>query len=326
LGAADTQAGDWGSASGDFDFYGRWHVWGKNSGNVGTIGFNLRNRHAYTDTPPSHLGRHVGSLWPVTGGFSDAGFDVTQAYLDQYFLDQNLQFRVGLIFLDQHFDTYSYRSAKLFFLNSAFSDNPGVAFPNYSVGFATLVKPSPDWYIITGSGDSQERKLEEGLTSVFRNDKLFSGLEVGWRPVEGKLKGHSLALFGWYVPGDSVRDVPDGDGLALTYEWQPEKPYGAFVRYSFSGSSATPVRHLGTAGIVWTEPFNRRLDRLGLAWGWGTPSDTDQDGQGVLEVFYRWQLTPLWQITPDLQMLVTPTYNEDHPLILIFGVRARLAL
>jgi carbohydrate-selective porin OprB len=46
----------------------------------------------------------------------------------------------------------------------------------------------------------------------------------------------------------------------------------------------------------------------------------------VLEVFYRWQLTPLWQITPDLQMLVTPTYNEDHPLILIFGVRARLAL
>jgi porin len=326
LGAGDTLGGDRGSAGGDFDFFGRWHVWGRESGNAGTLGFNLRDRHAYTDAPPSQLGRRVGSLWPVTGGFSDAGFAVTQAYLDQYFLDRNLQFRVGEIFLDQHFDTYSYRSAKSFFLNSAFSDNPAVAFPDHGAGFATLVKPAPDWHFITGGGNTRRLKLEDGLRPLARGENLFSGMEIGWHPSRGKLKGHSLAVFGWYVPGDRDRALPDGDGIAVTYEWHPEKACGLFARYAFSGSAATAVRHLGTSGIVWTEPFGRPLDRLGVAFGWGTPAATDHDGQGVVELFYRWQFTPLWQISPDLQLLISPTYNPDQSLILIFGVRARLAL
>jgi len=337
IGASDRLFGDQGAAAGDFDFFGRWRLWGETTGNTGTIGFNLRHRHSYTATPPSQLGNNLGSGWNVTSGFSDTGFELTQAYLDQYFLDRNVAFRVGQIFQDLHFDTYSFKSQKLYFLNAAFSDNPAVAFPGPGVGFATLIRPVKDWYFIMGVGDAQERKLDSALDALF-SDKLFSGVELGWAPTSGYLKNHSFTLFSWFTPASSGGQNPDGEGIAFTYEWQLRREFGVFARYSWSASRATLVNHLGTLGMVWGSPFGRERDFLGVAFGWGVPADQPVEDlepsplfdqlprdQGVLEVFHRFQITPLLQITPDAQLLIHPSYNPDHDVIWVFSLRARLA-
>jgi len=338
LGASDRLFGDQGAAAGDFDFFGRWRLWGEKSGNTGTIGFNLRYRHSYTETPPSRLGVNLGSGWNVTSGFSDTGFELTQAYLDQYFLDRNVGFRVGQMFQDLHFDTYSFKSEKLYFLNAAFSDNPAVVFPGAGVGFATLIRPVKDWYLITGFGDAQERKLDSGLDALF-SEKLFSGIELGWFPSTGPLKHHSFSLFSWFTPASNDGRSPDGDGFSLTYEWKPEYDFSLFARYSWSGTRATLVKQLGTAGLVWHNPFGRKQDFFGVAFGWGVPTNGRLDlpgtpalsnfgerSQGVLELFHRFQVTPLLQITPDVQLLIRPAYNPSHDLIGVFGIRARIAL
>lgn len=337
--ATDAPYGNQGAAAGDLDFFGRWRAWGQKSGNTGTIGFNLRHRHRYTETPPSQLNSAIGSPWNVTSGFDDSGFEVTQAYLDQYFLDRNVAFRIGQIYQDLHFDTYGYKSQKLFFLNAAFSDNPAVAFPGAGVGFAMLIKPIEDWYVISGVGDSQERKLDSGLDVLF-SDKLFSGLEIGWAPSKGLLKNHSFSAFTWYSPSDSVSNVPDGDGFTLTYGWKPDqKNFSAFVRYAWSGSSATLAKRLVTGGLVFNRPFGIENDFFGVAVGWGDPTERqfvppgssnpisiNGNGQGVLEVFHRFQITPLLQITPDVQLLIQPSYNLDSDVVAVFGLRARIAL
>jgi len=336
--ASDRLFGDQGAAGGDFDFFGRWRLWGEKTGNTGTIGFNLRYRHSYTATPPSRLGVNVGSGWNVTSGFSDSGFELTQAYLDQYFLDRNVGFRVGQMFQDLHFDTYSFKSEKLYFLNAAFSDNPAVVFPGAGVGFATLIRPVKDWYLITGFGDAQERKLDSGLDALF-SEKLFSGIELGWFPSTGALKHHSFSLFSWFAPASNDGRSPDGDGFSLTYEWKPEYDFSLFARYAWSGTRATLVKQLGSAGIVWKHPFGRKNDFFGVAFGWGVPTNgrldlpgtpelpnVDGRSQGVLEIFHRFQVTPLLQITPDVQLLIRPAYNASHDLIAVFGIRARVAL
>jgi len=336
MGATDSINYPQGGAAGDFDFFGRWRWWGVESGNTGTFGFNLRDRHQYTPVPPSLLGENLGSLWNLTSGFSDTGLELTQAYLDQYFLDRNVGFRIGQIFQDLHFDTYSYKSAKLFFLNAAFSDNPAVAFPEASVGFATLMRPVKDWHFITGVGDARGRKLDSGLQSLV-SEKVFSGWEIGWTPSSGPLTGHSLAAFSWFSPAQSDSAGGDGSGLAVTYEWQPQRPLGVFARYSWSSSTATAVSHLGTAGLVWKEPWGRELDRAGVAFAWGTPSGreftsvdpgfrAEPRGQGVLELFYRYQATSFLQVTPDAQLLINPSYNAQDDLIGVFSIRARVVL
>jgi porin len=326
LGATDSLSEEKGAAGGDLDFFGRWEAWGEKSGNTGTIGFNLRNRHKYTEIPPSLLGSSIGSLWNLTGGFSDVGFQFTQLYLDQYFLEKKVGFRLGQMFQDSVFNTHAYKSAKLFFVNAAFSDNPAVAFPSHGVGFVTLIRPAEGWYVVTGIGDSTGRQLQAGLPDFLSSEKLFSGVQLGWSPVTGPLSNHSFTAFLWATPADSDSDAPDGEGIALTYEWQPDKPYGLFAQYSWSSTQATRVEHLATVGMVWRSPLGRELDEFGLAGGFGTATEPGVDGQGVFEIFYRLQVTPLFQITPDFQLIIHPSLNPQENVIAVFGLRGRVAL
>jgi porin len=337
MAATDAPYGDDWAAAGDFDFFGRWRAWGIKNGDVGTFAFNLRHRHAYSDLPPSRLNRAIGSPWAVTSGFSDTGGEITEAYLDQSFLNGNVGIRIGQIFQDNHFDGYAYKSQKRFFLNAAFSDNPAVAFPDSGIGFVTIIRPYEDWYFLSGAGDSSGRKLSEGTDSLFGNT-VFSGLEVGWSPSSGLLQDQSVALFSWFAPAEEGSGDADGSGATFTYQWQPAgEPIGLFFRYAWSGSSATLIKTLATSGAVWEDAFGIPNSLFGLAYAWGDPVSRDLERpdngelvnaagitQTVVEIFQRFQVTPLIELTPDIQLLFDPAYNESRNVIGVFSLRARV--
>ena len=71
-------------------------------------------------------------------------------------------------------------------------------------------------------------------------------------------------------------------------------------------------------------------DSLGVAFNWGEPNE-DTFGPGLkdqisLEVFYRFQLTEQFALTPDIQYIQDPATNPNENSLWIFGLRARLAL
>jgi porin len=53
---------------------------------------------------------------------------------------------------------------------------------------------------------------------------------------------------------------------------------------------------------------------------------SDLDPQYTAEVFYRFQLSQHFAITPDQQWIVDPVLNPDEDSIYIAGMRARLSL
>ena len=164
------------------------------------------------------------------------------------------------------------------------------------------------------------------MPDIFADEKVFSGVELGWIPTSGFMTNHSFSVFAWASPADSDSATPDGEGITFTYEWQSERPYSLFARYSWSATQATRVEHLGTAGMVWRNTLGRELDMFGLAGGFGTPSQPGLETQGVLEVFYRFQITPVIQLTPDVQLIIQPSLNPQEDLIAVFGLRARVSL
>jgi len=44
------------------------------------------------------------------------------------------------------------------------------------------------------------------------------------------------------------------------------------------------------------------------------------------ELYFRWNLSPQFAITPDIQYLKDPALNPEEDSIWVLGVRARLAL
>jgi porin len=66
--------------------------------------------------------------------------------------------------------------------------------------------------------------------------------------------------------------------------------------------------------------------KIELAVNWGDPSDEALREQYTTELFYKFQYTQNFAITPSVQWLVDPALNPDEDNIWIFGLRVRVNL
>jgi len=74
---------------------------------------------------------------------------------------------------------------------------------------------------------------------------------------------------------------------------------------------------------VWTKPFGNDEDWWGLGFGWVDPTAPGSNNEYVVETFYRLQLTPFVQVTPDAMMVINPSNNPDRDVEGVFSLRVR---
>jgi porin len=79
-------------------------------------------------------------------------------------------------------------------------------------------------------------------------------------------------------------------------------------------------------GLVTDNIFGQDKDRIGLGYTWNDPVDNSLDNQGVIDAYYRVQLTPEIQIGPTLEVIFDPVRNQDENTVTVWGFRARVAL
>ena len=129
----------------------------------------------------------------------------------------------------------------------------------------------------------------------------------------------------WHSDTREVADTPSGRGIALTLqqEFGPDGKIVPFFRYSYGDGGATPVRQAIATGLGFEEPFGQNNDLIGLGFSWGQPADTLLRDQYVLEAFYRFQVTPHTNLTPDLQVIFDPSENPAEETIVVGGMRLR---
>ena len=321
---ASEAIGDSLASSGEFQLKGRLRLWGKESGNLGFVDLQVRHRHRYSDIPPSSLGQSIGSLWPTVRGFNDAGWQVPDFYFEQYLFERRFGFRGGQTRIDNLFDSHALRSARLFFLNRAFSDNPAVAFPSFGPGGVVYVRPFDEIDIMFGIQDADARELESVGDSLFRRDNFFTAAQVGWRRKWPSSDETLVQAMYWHTDGTSDSQTPSGNGVSILAQHRFREQTTLFARYSHSASEATLAEQVVASGVGWSPPV-RADDLAGFAFAWGRPSRDSFRDQYVTELFYRLQVTPEFQLTPDLQFILFPSQNPGDDFIAVFGMRARLA-
>lgn len=114
----------------------------------------------------------------------------------------------------------------------------------------------------------------------------------------------------------------------------PKNGWGVFGRAGIADAASNPIQHFLSFGVGGTSPLpNRSDDGFGVGWYYSGTSDKISpflmaftgpvgDGQGV-ELFYRAQIAPCFDITPDFQILVPGRAEIDTAYLL--GLRANIS-
>ena len=326
LGQVATQAPSGSSSAGGgiLDILGKMKLWGQKGANPGELGFALRYRHQIGGAVPLDLDQNIGSVTNTSASFGTGNkIEVKQAYLDQVFFSSRVLVRVGRFLPDDLFDAYSLKSTRRFFLNSAFSDNPAVAFPDSGNGALFQLTPLKDFHVLIGATDTTGRKLED--TGIHSKENVFGASEAVWSPDFGPFGKPVNRLMYWHTNSTDQSVTPNGNGLTYTFEQQFPSGVTIFLRFAYSATAATSAQTLFSAGAGVDHPFGRSNAYTGVAVALARPSGGSTHNEKVAEAFYRLRVTAYFEVTGDVQVIFNPANNPSTSAIGVFGARGRVS-
>ncbi|MFZ2266732.1 MAG: carbohydrate porin [Azonexus sp.] len=240
------------------------------------------------------------------------------------------------------------------FLNSVFVHNPlldaagevGVDANGFQPGFVASYLNYTDktqpWRLSIGlfgageRGANYQRSLSSPLLMVQAEKelKLFGGLSGHYR------------LYAWnrndVVDFDQVQRKHTGVGASI--DQRIGDGVRVFARYGKLIEGELPFNQAATAGAeISGNYWGRGADALGIAGAWlqsgkayrnhlvevSTLSQTysflPQGAEKVGEIYYRYRLSPQFELTPDFQYVTQGGGNADAKAVKVFALRANIA-
>jgi len=307
-----------GGTAGDATVSGRWLMFGSKYNLPVYLTFRVRNRHAYSEHPPSDIASETGLIWKTVDGFNDSGFQIPDFYVSQNLRNDTIILRYGQMSIDNFFDSHRLRGAKRYFLNQIFSSNPTINFPSFGAGFVGYWKGSDKWDLVGGGsniqGTEQGTKVDFNMSST----AMFESLQGGYRFEGIHGRAARLQLMGWHSDSSVDDGMPEGSGFSITLEHEGAgDDEGYVLRFGHANGGSTNTDAALFAG------YGRRIrkfDNLGIGVGAGRYHQTGR-WQTVFETYYRWQVTKELVITPDLQLITGEGIDDDQGLRFVAGLR-----
>jgi porin len=244
------------------------------------------------------------------------GGQVYQLFYQQTFADQHVRVKVGRIDLAS---SYGYSPAITSF----------PTYPDPPLAADIFWTPSDHWYLsggIAASNRSDRFGILWGKPQVVRpnNGGAFVVTELGrkWTVGTDQLPGR-LTIGGYYHTGTFPRqDRGEQTGAAGGYAvfdqtlWQTKdnRSIGLFAQYGNGDGNVNAMNHHLGAGMQWTGPIpSRATDVLGLGSSYVHLSDRGAFAESFeldVEGFYKLQLTPWFNVQPDLQYILHPSGRQ----------------
>ena len=336
--ASDTTLiGDDNVAAGWALLEGKWELLNRGKDFEGSIVAALDWRHTFTDgREPATWGFFdVGSLWLTDAGYIDWDPWLPVAYWEQWFTKDRFVLRLGQQNVGQIYDFFRFKDPRVAFSNSLFTGPLVVQpFPGPGLSAAFELWPIEDstLYVVGTVNDMNFKIGRWTWDDAIREADFFYGLEVGynWARSKGDFDHLHVNLFYADKPAENPLPIfPSESGWGVKV--QGEKQIGQFVgfgSYTYNTSKGgafglTLAKHAATAGIAALKPFGMRGE-IGLGLSWAQPFDKDLRSQYGVEAYWKILLTPSLWVTPGVQVIFDPTFNQQADTIAIGQIKARL--
>ncbi|MBS1130794.1 MAG: hypothetical protein H6R16_1796 [Proteobacteria bacterium] len=244
------------------------------------------------------------------------------------------------------------------FLNSVFVHNPlldagrevGVDANGFQPGFVASYlnyfdKTQP-WRLSVGMfgagdrGSNYQHSLSSPLLMVQAEKqlKLFGGLTGNYR------------IYGWNrsQAADYTGELHKHTGIGASIDQRVGDGIKLFARYGKLVSGELPFNQAMTAGAEFSGSYwNRGADSIGIAGAWLQSgkgyrtstataylddaqsqiaySFTPQGAEKLTEIYYRYRMSPQFELSPDFQYVTNGGGNSDAKSVKVFALRANIA-
>jgi len=328
---ATKSPGEDNAASGIFRLFGNWTLTGRGSANTGSLVFKVESRHRLgTTIPPSGLGFETGYVGLTAAPYNDAGWWLSNFYWQQKLNDGRMTLLLGQVDATDYIDIYGLINPWTAFTNLVFLTGSGtMPAPNQSLGGALGAMLSDNVYLIAGIADSNGDPHDplEGFNTLFDEGETFKHVELGWTTAQDRIYLDNYHVTVWQADERTTAGTPGGWGMNASFAKFVNDEYMPFLRAGYSDDGGALLENSISAGVG--RYFREHSDLFAAAVNWGKPSDdfgANLDDQYTLEVFYRFQLSENFAITPDFQWIIDPALNPAESSLAILGVRARLSI
>jgi carbohydrate-selective porin OprB len=250
--------------------------------------------------------------------------------LAQGFLEDRLTISLGKINPNDYMGLNLFASDETGqFLNTALDGNNvlPVGFQGYTEGGAFQFLPV-DWFYVNGVVSSASGTAGYYFDRAFQKG-VFAGLETG---VILPVMGQPLRLSGsWGSTNANVATIEGGpevygNSWTAIAQWLATDDLGVWAQFAAADASvAYTATNEGMFGITIDHAFGRAGDGFGLGGGWTKPTSDTIRTQGLVESYYRLQVTGSLTLSFDVQLLLPPGSDALSGAVVAGALRAKFA-
>ena len=274
----------------------------------------------------------VGVITPVNGGDTAPGDsrDLWQMLAwEQWVLDEKLRLGVGKLTTRTFLSLNRYAVGdRDDFLTPQLVNNTVVPFTARN-GMGLFAQYHLDQAYLTGMIREADG-TSEGITfSTIDSGRWEYALELGLTPDNLGGLGEGIYRFTAYQTdsiGKGAARQPSGWAVALSFDQDIGDDYGALFRYTYADEDWRAFRQRVALGMQIKHPLGYQFDRIGLAGWWAEPTASQLDPEYGLEAFWKLQLAPNLEVTPDLQLIFNPQGDTGRDPAIVGGLRLRVLL
>ena len=281
------------------------------------------------NSPP--LADSVGSPEGLNAQRSTYDTRLTRLILAQGFMEDRFTVSVGKINPNDYMGLNLFASDETSqYLNTALDGNDvlPVGFQGYTEGAAFQALPI-DWLYVNGVISSASGTLGNSFEGAMQKG-VFAGIEAG---VLLKVIDHPMRLSAsWGSTNANAATIqsggPDVYGNAWTgiAQWLVTDDLGVWAQFAAADAQvAYSATSEGMFGITLDHAFGRVGDGFGIGGGWSTPLTDTNRTQGLVESYYRLQVTGSLTLTFDVQLLAPPGSDALPGAVVAGALRAKFA-
>ena len=277
------------------------------------------------NTTLSKFQTELGVLSPLNGGNSgpDKSNQILQMLAFEYINPtETLRFQVGKLAVRTllNLNRYAHGDSDSFF-TPMLGNNPVVPYTAL-LGLGVFGQYRADNWYLSGLVRAPDGNL--GLsTSAWQNGSREYIVEAALTPtIPGLGYGEYRLTLSRLIENGSL---PRVDTFSLSADQDFGDRLGGFFRYAHADDTFRDFRKRIAAGLVVKRPLGFEYDRAGFGAWHGTPTDPSRRNETGVEIYYRAQVSPFLQITPDIQIVFDPA-NSTRSSEVILGLRLRVEL